>query len=404
MRSCGRFFAPAIAPALAGVPSSASELEGEPVADTVSAMSEAVRRHYELYPYPHYPLLASVRRCDTYASNLAALWSRFNGEWPRQDAARILIAGCGSFAPYPFALSNPGTPITALDLSARSLGRARLHCLLHGVLGVQFRTGDLCDPGMLRGDFGLIDAYGVLHHLEDPLAGLRALAARLVPGGILRVMVYSSYARREEESIRRALRMLKLRDPAAVRALIGRSAPESRLRRFSDASEEISQQSGLADALLHPLVRTYRIDPFMELVRNCSLQPLLFAHPGALPDLDQEVVRIRRMEQGRRSPGNFIIYLGRKTQGRAADDDDSLLLLNPCLAGVVGRFRFGTTDCAARLGHDNPPLDAAARRFLGRFRRPLPAGELTACDRKLAALYCEALFLLRLRNNPAAPV
>ena len=364
-------------------------------------MSESVRRHYELYPYPHYPLLASVRRCDTYASNLAALWSRFNGELPGQDP-RILIAGCGSFAPYPFALANPATSITALDLSARSLRRARLHCLLHGVRGVEFRAGDLRDPLALQGDFGMIDAYGVLHHLEDPLAGLRALAARLVPGGILRVMVYSSYARREEESIRRALRLLKVRDPETVRSLIARSAPESRLRRFSDASDEVSQRSGLADALLHPLVRTYRIDSFMELVRSCSLQPLLFAHREALPDIDQEIMRIRRMEQGRRSPGNFIIYLGRDTRGRAPDDDDSRLLMNPCLCGAIGGFRFGSIDCPPRLGHDNPPLDAAARRFLGRFRRPVRAGSLTAEERRAASLYCDALFLLRLR--PGAPV
>ena len=363
-------------------------------------MSENVRRHYELYPYPHYPLLASVRRSDTYASNLAALWSRFNGEFPAPDS-RILIAGCGSFAPYPFALSNPATPITALDLSTRSLRRARLHCLLHGVRGVDFRAGDLCDPQMLHGEFGMIDAYGVLHHLEDPLAGLRTLGARLAPGGILRVMVYSSYARREEESIRRALRLLKIRDPEAVRALIARAAPKSRLRRFTDASDEVAQKSGLADALLHPLVRTYRIDSFMDLVHQSALEPLLFAHHNALPDIDQEVMRIRRMEQGRRSPGNFIIYLGRENRGRALDDDDSRLLVNPCLAGVVGPLSFASIDCPPRLGQDNPPLDAAARRFLGRFRRPVRAGSLASADRKLAGSYCDALFLLRLR--PGAP-
>ena len=359
-------------------------------------MSDSVRRHYEMYPYPHYPLLASVRRCDTYASNLTALWTRFNGELPAQDA-RILIAGCGSFAPYPFALSNPATPITAIDLSARSLRRAKLHCLLHGIRGVEFRAGDLCDPAALQGQFGMIDAYGVLHHLEDPLAGLRSLGERLVPGGILRVMVYSSYARREEESIRRALRLLKVRDPEAVRGLIARSAPQSRLRRFSDASDEVSQRSGLADALLHPLVRTYRIDTFMDLVRDSKLQPLLFAHSQALPDVEQEIMRIRRMEQGRRSPGNFIIYLGRETRGRVPDEDDSRLLVNPCIADTVGPFCFGRIDCPARLGHENPPLDASARRFLGRFRRPVRAGSLTAEERKTAALFCDALFLLRLR-------
>lgn len=363
-------------------------------------MSETVRRHYELYPYPHYPLLASVRRCDTYASNLAALWSRFNGEPLAPHARRILIAGCGTFAPYPFALANPATAITALDLSERSLRRARLHCLLHGIRGVEFRAGDLCDPAAVQGEFGLIDAYGVLHHLSDPLAGLRALAERLVPGGILRVMVYSSYTRREEESVRRALRILKVKDADRARELLARSAPGSRLRRFTDASEEVSQKSGLADALLHPLVRTYRIETFMDLVGQSPLKPLLFAHRGALADPEQEVKRIKRMEQGRRSPGNFVLYLGREPRGEAPDADDSWLVVNPCLAPSVGPLRFGTLDCPPRLGHDNPPLDAAARRFLGRFRRPVRAGTLGAEDRQRAARYCDLLFLLRLRGDP----
>src|SRR4051812_40030039 len=108
-------------------------------------MTDPVRQHYELYPYPHYPLLASIRACDTYALNLAALWARFNGRLPAPEANRILIAGCGSFSPYPFSVANPQAEITALDLSQKSLGRAKLHCLLHGRGNVLYCQGDLLD-------------------------------------------------------------------------------------------------------------------------------------------------------------------------------------------------------------------------------------------------------------------
>lgn len=360
-------------------------------------MSESVRRHYELYPYPKYPLLASVRRCDTYSSNLAALWSRFNGELPPQAAQRILIAGCGSFAPYPFALGNRNIPVTALDLSRQSLGRARLHCLLHGLRGVNFLAGDLCDAAVAEGPFGLIDAYGVLHHLEDPLAGLRSLASRLCEGGILRVMVYSRYARREEEAIRRALRILKVRKPEQVLAMIKRSKEDSRLRRFFESSDEVSFRSGLADALLHPCVRTYRIDPFMEMVSASGLQPLLFAHPSALPEVDREVERLRGLEADRDSPGNFILYLGRGAKG-PCPDGLSTFRINPCLSGVLSHFRPGSFPIAGRLGHGIDPLDAKARRFLRRFRHPVPAAELSEEDLAKAHRYSEQLFLLRCRE------
>ena len=359
-------------------------------------MSEAVRSHYETYPYPSYPLAASVRRCDTYALNLEALWARFNGRLPPSEARRILIAGCGSFSPYPFAVANPHTPVTALDLSRRSLRRARLHCLLHGHLNVTFTAADLCDGRAVAGRFGLIDAYGVLHHLGDPLEGLKALAVRLAEGGIIRVMLYSRFTRGEEESIRRAFRFLKIRDPGAVRRLMARARPDSKLRRFQMHSADAASASGLADALLHPCVHTFRIDQCLDLVDDAGLQPLLFAHSMALENVDEEVGRIRLLESQGRSPGNFVLYLGRKAGGgRQETDGGDLLLLNPCLRSSVGMLSFGSLRIVPRLGHPMPTIAGSQRRFLRRFLQPVVWKSLSPEDRMAACGYLQALFLLR---------
>ena len=361
-------------------------------------MPDAVQRHYELYPYPDYPLFASIRRCDTYALSLEALWARFNGSLPSNKAQRILIAGCGSFAPYPFAVANPATEITALDLSRSNLGRARLHCLLHGRRNVAFLAGDLLDPTAAAGPFELIDAYGVLHHLNDPLEGFKALAVRLSEGGILRVMVYSRYARAEEESIRRAFRLLKVHDLATAKRLITLSRPGSRLRRFSETSSEAGFDSGLADALLHPCVHTFRIDELMELVRQSGFKVLLFAHDGALEEAGQEVERIRTMETGHRSPGNFVLYLGRKVHNPCPVTDETCLLLNPCLAGSVGCLHLGATRIAGRLGQDTMVLGRQERSFLRSFIKPVPWSSLPPESRAMAKVYIKALYLLQYRR------
>lgn len=360
-------------------------------------MSESVRRHYQLYPYPNYSLAASVRRCDTYAAHLSALWSRFNGELPPPPARAMLIAGCGSFAPYPFALANPGIPVTALDLSRQSLSRARLHCWLHGLTRVRFLEGDLCDPAVAPGPFGFIDAYGVLHHLADPLAGLRTLAGRLREGGIIRVMVYSRYARREEESIRRALRLLRVSEPEQVQAMVKRSREGSRLRNFFASSDEVGFRAGLADALLHPCVRTFRIDSFMEMVSRSGLTPLLFAHRLALPGVADEVERIRRLEAERTSPGNFVLYLGRGVRG-PAPDQGAVFSVNPCLSQALSLWRLGPFPIPGRLGHDLEPLDRRERRFLRRFLKPVRAADLSPEDLARANRYSDELLLMRYRE------
>ena len=254
-------------------------------------MANPVQAHYQRFPYPIYPLLASVRRCDTYALNLEALWARFNRTLPPPEAAKILIAGCGTFAPYPWAVANPGVPVTALDLSRQSLRRARLHCLLHGRLNVTYRCGDLTDPAVVDETFGLIDSFGVLHHLNDPLAGLLQLERRLVPGGILRIMLYSRYARREEESIRRAFRFLGIDSPADARRLLKKAPTGSRLAGYLATSDEATTVAGLADALLHPCVHTYRIDGVIDMISQTGLELLMFAHRDAREDPLEEVER-----------------------------------------------------------------------------------------------------------------
>jgi len=362
-------------------------------------MSTPVQEHYELYPYPRYPLLASVRRSDTCHLSLDALWARFNGQLPVGDARRILIAGCGSFSPYPFALANPDAAITALDLSERSLRRARLHCLLHRCRNVTFARGDLLDPGSVSGQFGFIDAYGVVHHLQDPSAGLAALGARLTEGGIMRVMVYSRYARRSEESIRRALRLLKIGDTTTLKSFLKRARPGSQLREYLESASEARFEAGLADALLHPQVTVYRIDDLLEVVRSAGLTPLLFAHNGAREEVGEEIRHIREMEKDKDSPGNFILYLGKGEPPSAPPTGDTLVSLNPCLRGTLGGMRLTLRSLPDRPGHGYRTLDRRERAFLRRFTKPVPWKELTPEEQAMVTVYSKALLLLQYRSR-----
>ena len=357
-------------------------------------MLNPVQVHYQSYPYPHYPLLASVRRCDTYALNLEALWMRFNRRLPPPEARKILIAGCGTFAPYPCSMANPGAAITALDLSERSLRRARLHCLLHGCRNIGYRCGDLLNHASIDGSYGLIDSYGVLHHLDDPLAGLKILARHLLPGGIIRIMLYSRYARREEEAIRHALRLLDIRTPQMARKLLEGARPGSRLARYLKASDEAENDVGLADALLHPCVRTYRIDGLLEMVARAGLQPLLFAHPGARESVAEEIVRLRLLEKERRSAGNFVLYLGADAVHPPPSQRDSLLVLNPCLIPAVSRFRLGTVHIPPRIGCENSPLGREERHFLRQFIVGQRSSSLPQDSAHLIDGYKRQLFLL----------
>lgn len=270
---------------------------------------DAVRRHYESHPYPRYPLLASLQRKEVRHLSLEPLWQRHNGTELPRGARRILIAGCGSFAPYPFSLANPGCQITALDLSHASIKRARLHCLLHLRLNVSFVVGDLLDPAVEPGPFGLIDAYGVLHHLPDPLAGLLALKRRLPGNGLLRIMLYSHGARSGTEAARRALRRLQVMDVPTLEALYDRLPRGSRLAKRLAETPEGNTDHGLADAFLHPQVTTYRVTELAALVATSGLELLAFCHTGALSEPTREWQRLAQEEAAGTLTENFVLLL-----------------------------------------------------------------------------------------------
>lgn len=130
---------------------------------------------------------------------------------------RVLVAGGGTgdatvMLAQHCANAGIDADILYLDLSeaARAVAEARIQA--RGLTNVRFRQGSLLDATTL-GRFDYIDCCGVLHHLPDPDAGLRALAAALAPGGGIGLMVYGCYGRTGVYPLQDALRRLTAPTP-----------------------------------------------------------------------------------------------------------------------------------------------------------------------------------------------
>jgi SAM-dependent methyltransferase len=337
-----------------------------------------------------------VRRRDTWFLNLEALWARFNGERiapGRTD--RILLAGSGTFLPYPVSLANPRVRVLALDLSAASLRRARLHALRQLRLNLDFEAGDLMDTLAAPGPFRCIDAFGVLHCIPDYGGALRALAARLGEGGILRVMVYGRDGRAAVEAFRGRCAALGIERPSQVRALARR---DSELRTLIRGSFELGFASGLADAFLLPWARTFTVDEALSPLASSGLRLLAFCHQGALPDTGRELERIRGLERGRAFPTNIAFYLGREADaGRrkgAGPGKRAWIELNPALKVALLAPLPATIRLPPRTGPDIPPIGPEERRFLTRFRSPVAAAGLPKRELALARPWIERMVLM----------
>jgi len=121
---------------------------------------------------------------ELHAAHLQIFQWYFEG--PQQVAwagLRVLDAGCGMGRWLHFARLS-GADVVGMDVSkAVDVAGAR-------EAGGHFVQADLCSPPFAAGSFDLVYSLGVLHHLEDPMAGLRALARLVRQGGELRFYVY----------------------------------------------------------------------------------------------------------------------------------------------------------------------------------------------------------------------
>ncbi|MBR0655388.1 methyltransferase [Plastoroseomonas arctica] len=258
------------------------------------AADAALRDQYEAFPYPaRDPREEGKRLIIGSPSHLAEVdhWV-FGARRPRSTPFRALMAGGGSgdgTIMLATQLSRAGRPgqVTWLDRSeaARKVAMARAE--LRGLTNVVFETGSLLDlPSLGLDPFDYIDCCGVLHHLPDPSAGLKALAGALTPGGGIGLMVYAPHGRTGVYMLQDALRTLAPASEApATRVEIAKrlwkQAPDTAWLRknpwITDHTE--GGDAGLYDLLLNPRDVAFTVPALVGLIEAAGLRLRTLVEP-----------------------------------------------------------------------------------------------------------------------------
>lgn len=261
-----------------------------------------VQAQYEAYPYPVRDPRDETKHLHVVSPSQLFQLNHFvfGGRRDLSIPLRVLVAGGGT-GDAAIMLGQQMTDagvqgtIVHLDLSATSQNIARERARARALHNIEFVQGSLLDVGELGlGTFDYIDCCGVLHHLEDPLAGLRALVSVLAPDGGLGIMVYGELGRIGVYHMQEMLRTLApVEDDASARIstakrLIKALPPTNWFVRNGQlADHETGDDAGIYDLLLHSQDRAYRVPELAEMTANAGLRIT-----GLIPLADYDPARL----------------------------------------------------------------------------------------------------------------
>ena len=239
------------------------------------SIQDRVREQYNRAPYPQINWLASCPQSSiahsTYETGAALVKNRRESHRKK----RLALLGCGTFEPYALGAWQKGASIDAVDLSLRTLSRARWRCRLHLVNNVQFHESDLIEFSAKNKElYDYIHCYGVLHHLPEPQKGFVALAQALKPDGFARIMVYSKASRRKPQLIQKAATLLGLQknhDWALMDKFMDLLPWSHPLKLAYAFNPDNASPSGIVDSALHACENSFSIDDLLETLDSSGL-------------------------------------------------------------------------------------------------------------------------------------
>ena len=257
---------------------------------TSDSATPVVSAFYDRFPFPGDPLQDGPppgynwRWC--WRSVLADVYGALA---PGRDRPRILDAGCGTGVSTDYLCHlNPGASVLGIDISTGALAVARERLQRSGaaetVESLRQEQRSLLDLAG-EGPFDYINSVGVLHHLDQPQAGLQSLAGLLSPDGLLHLFLYADAGRWEIHRTQSALTLLDA-GTGSEGLRLGRELLETlpegnRLARNHRERWAIdcAADANFADMYLHPQETSYDLASLFSLIEGAGLRFAGFSNP-----------------------------------------------------------------------------------------------------------------------------
>jgi SAM-dependent methyltransferase len=311
--------------------------------------TDPIRDFYTSHPFP--PPVANLDRAREMWRDENIHRAEHHLLWPETEYRadlNVLIAGCGTWQAAKYAICHPAARVVGIDVSSTSLEHTERLKQTYDLANLEARQLAVENVAELDQRYDLIICTGVLHHLVDPDAGLRALRSVLKPDGAMNLMVYAPYGRDGVYMMQEYCRRLGVgtsQEEIRDLMMVLRSLPEHHpLLATQGGSREFPNADALADAVLNPRDRSYSVSQLFDFVESNGLKlsrwywqaaylPQCGAMSGtphasklaALPEREQYIEM--ELWRGRMANHSFVAHRDdRKTNGAKIGFDDERYL------------------------------------------------------------------------------
>ena len=242
-------------------------------------VSKKVMDQYEKNPYPRWRY-TYVSMPTNFLTIINALISPNKIETNNKfDNPNVLIAGCGTGRQILIAKNYLSANILAVDLSLASLAYAKRKIEELDLKNIEFLQADILQLGKLNKKFDVIECAGVLHHMHDPLKGLKVLLELLEPHGVLRLGLYSELARQDIVKVREYIKKNKykniINDIRNCRKTIIEDKKNKLIQRVIYRRDFYST-SAVKDLMFHVQEHRFTLKQISKISKNFNLEFLGF--------------------------------------------------------------------------------------------------------------------------------
>ena len=238
--------------------------------------ADPIREFYTSHPYP--PPVENLDRAREMWQDENVARAEFHLFWSNQEYHAdldILVAGCGTWQSAKYAICHPAARVVGVDVSTTSLEHTERLKQKHNLTNLETRQVQIENVNELDQRFDLIVCTGVLHHLADPDAGLRALRTVLKPDGAMYLMVYAPYGRAGVYMLQDYCRRLGIgtspQEISDLVAVLKMLPPYHPLLAEQRGARDFLNGDALADALLNPRDRSYSVPELFEFIERNEL-------------------------------------------------------------------------------------------------------------------------------------